>query len=295
MDWAALPSNEKEINEPMLTIFTIPKPFKGHISVIQENAIKSWTLLKPSCEIILFGDEEGIEEVAQELNLRHIKNVVKNEYGTPLLNDVFAKVNHEACNRTLCYVNADIVLLQDFIEAIKIIQALKEAYLIVGQRWDVDIEVPWNFSVDNWQGTMQEHIRNHAKLHPPVGSDYFVFPQYHFESIPPFAVGRAGWDNWMIYNARTNKIPVIDATAVTTVIHQNHDYSHVKQNIGNTYENPESTQNREIIGNEDWICTLKDANYLLTSNGLIKTDPRTIFSIARQLLKRIKRNDDNCL
>ncbi len=59
----------------MITIFTIPKPFKGHISVIQKNAIKSWTLLEPSCEIILFGDEEGAEEIAQELSLRHIKNI----------------------------------------------------------------------------------------------------------------------------------------------------------------------------------------------------------------------------
>ncbi len=31
----------------MITIFAIPKPFKGHIDVIQRNAIQSWTKLSP--------------------------------------------------------------------------------------------------------------------------------------------------------------------------------------------------------------------------------------------------------
>ena len=31
----------------MLTIFTIPKPFVGHIGVIQRNAIISWLNLSP--------------------------------------------------------------------------------------------------------------------------------------------------------------------------------------------------------------------------------------------------------
>ena len=266
----------------MLTIFTVPKPFRGHISLIQKNAIKSWTLLQPPCEIILFGDEEGVEETAQELGLRHIKNIAKNEYGTPLLNDIFTKAHNEAYSEVLCYVNTDIILLQDFIEAIKIVQTLNEAYLMVGQRWDVDIDIPWDFSREDWQETTCEYLKRHAKIHPPLGSDYFAFPRGNFESIPPFAVGRAGWDNWMIYNARTNGVPIVDATAITTVIHQNHDYSHVKQSVGNTYENPESAKNREMLRGTDRIYTPKDADYILTQNGLTKAvAPKEISAIQR--------------
>lgn len=43
----------------MLTIFSTCKPFLGHSAVIQRNALKSWTLLHPDIEIILFGDDEG--------------------------------------------------------------------------------------------------------------------------------------------------------------------------------------------------------------------------------------------
>ena len=61
----------------MLTIFTIPKPFIGHIGVIQRNAIKSWLNLVPECEIILFGDEPGIQEIAQEFEIMHVPEIRK--------------------------------------------------------------------------------------------------------------------------------------------------------------------------------------------------------------------------
>lgn len=50
----------------MLTPFTIAKPFCGHFAVIQRNAIRSWTLLHPACEISLFDDEDGSTEIAAE-------------------------------------------------------------------------------------------------------------------------------------------------------------------------------------------------------------------------------------
>jgi hypothetical protein len=69
----------------MLTIFACPKPFTDpHIAIIQRNAITSWTLLRPRPEIILFGDEPGVTEICKELGLRHVGEVERNEYGTPL-------------------------------------------------------------------------------------------------------------------------------------------------------------------------------------------------------------------
>ncbi len=62
----------------MLTIFTIPKPFRGHINTIQRNAIKSWIKLFPSCEVILLGNREGLEETVEELEIKHIPEVIKN-------------------------------------------------------------------------------------------------------------------------------------------------------------------------------------------------------------------------
>ena len=121
----------------MLTIFTVPKPFKGHINTIQRNSIKSWKLIKPKPEIILFGNDAGIKEAAQEFSVTHVPDIKCNDYGTPLLSDVFAKAKKMAKTEILCYVNADILLFNDIIDSINKVKFKK--FLIVGQRWNLDI------------------------------------------------------------------------------------------------------------------------------------------------------------
>ena len=59
----------------MLTLFAIPKAFRGEFNQIQRNAITSWTLLEPKPEIILLGDDEGTAEVAKEFGVRHVSGV----------------------------------------------------------------------------------------------------------------------------------------------------------------------------------------------------------------------------
>ncbi len=64
----------------MLTLFSTPKPFRGHINIIQRNALESWRRLDPDAEIILFGDDEGAAEVCRELGLRHEPKVLRSEF-----------------------------------------------------------------------------------------------------------------------------------------------------------------------------------------------------------------------
>src|SRR5215470_320731 len=61
----------------MLTIFATPKPFRDHIAVIQRNAIRSWTLLRPACEIILMGNDEGTADIAAEFGVRYVPEVAR--------------------------------------------------------------------------------------------------------------------------------------------------------------------------------------------------------------------------
>src|SRR5574341_1443728 len=126
-----------EAEQRMITLFSIPKPFHGHFVVIQRNAIRGWTLLRPSGEIILFGDDQGVAEAAAELRVRHIRGIARNEYGTPLLSDIFEKAQLLAGDGVLCYVNADIILMGDFPKALGRIRWSR--FLIIGQRWDLDV------------------------------------------------------------------------------------------------------------------------------------------------------------
>src|SRR5260370_28141611 len=103
----------------MLTFFTTAKPFRGHDGIIQRNALKSWTLLDPDVEVIVFGDEEGAADVCGEMGLRHEPHVERHESGLKYLNYMFERAQKIARHHYLCYANCDIILMMDFREALE--------------------------------------------------------------------------------------------------------------------------------------------------------------------------------
>ena len=255
----------------MLTLFTIPKPFQGHTAIIQRNAIRSWTLLHPHCEIIIFGDEEGSKEIALEFGLKHVPKVARNEFGTPLVNDIFEKAQQIATHNILCYVNADIILMSDFIYAVKRIRKRPfRNFIMIGRRWDVDIDRIWDFDNPNWETSLRKFTKKHGKLHQYHGIDYIVFTRNLWGNIPRFAIGRPAWDNWMIYQARAQGAAVIDATQAVMAIHQNHDFHHIP---GGTKEarnkGPEARYNFNLAGGEDYMFGFLDATWILTHRWII--------------------------
>ncbi len=149
---------ESAQEKPPLTIFAIPKAFHGHTGMIQKNALESWTRLKPRPEIILFGSDPGIAEVAQELNMRHIPAVALSDHGTPLVRDLFRQAEALAPTETLAYVNADIILGQDFLDAVTTVQEEVSRFLLVGQRWDLDISESLNYGDPDWSEIGRAHV-----------------------------------------------------------------------------------------------------------------------------------------
>src|SRR5712692_3944976 len=160
----------------MLTIFSIPKAFRGHIGVIQRNAIVSWTHLRPRPEIILLGDDEGTAEVARELGLRHLPQVACSDHGTPLLSDLFRQAEAAAASPFLCYVNADIILVSDFLRAAETVQRKFPKSLLVSRRVDVDIAEKLNFDA-RWEEAIKQRASDSGKDGHYTAIDVFVFPK----------------------------------------------------------------------------------------------------------------------
>ncbi len=251
--------------ETVFTIFSCPKPFHGHSNVIQRNAIRSWMLLRPTPQIILVGDDEGTAKICEEFGIQHIPNVQRNEFGTPLLSSIFSQSEKAAENQLMCYINADIILTAEFSAAAqKIIEKMSKC-LIVGQRWDVDVNELLDFS-DGWEHNLKFAAFHQGRLHGHTGIDFFIFNKGLFSEVLPFALGRTMWDNWLIYKIRSQKIPVVDVTEVTTVIHQNHNYSHLKD--GNLWKGREAKQNLALVGGYGYAFTLVNASHKLTRTGL---------------------------
>lgn len=251
----------------MLTIFSCPKAFLGPMNIIQRNAIQSWRSLGPEVEVVLMGDDDGTSEVANEFGVHHVPDVARNTSGTPLINSLFEKAQEQATHERMCYVNADIILMSNFIEAIKRVVVEMPQSLMVGRRWNLDLKEPIDFNAD-WETWLTEEVSRRGKLYPHFAIDYFVFPKGILGEIPPFAVGRPAWDNWILYQARSKEIPVVDLTKAVTVVHQNHDYSHHPGGWAGAMKGEESKRNIQLAGQVGHVYSLLDAQYCLTQKGV---------------------------
>src|SRR3989339_170706 len=168
----------------MITIFTIPKPFTDpHINIIQTNAIKSW--VKLGVDVVLVGDDDGVDERAREFGVKHIPNVLCNEFGTPLLNSALSLVRKKFNNEYLVYVNADIILLKNFLDIFKYLNNLDQ-FLVVGQRYMLEIKNELEFN-DDWEEEIKKDLQKNGFLNQARSAlDYFVFRNKTFWVIFSF-------------------------------------------------------------------------------------------------------------
>lgn len=255
----------------MITIFSNPRPFKGIFDSLQRNSIKSWLQLYPPCEIILFNDEENTTiKIAEEFGIKCITDVKTNEFHTPLLNNTFAQVQQIAKNEIIAYVNTDIILNNDFLFAINAIQ--ERPFYMIGQRWNLNVAGSIDFASGDWQKDLKSQILKNGKIHSVTGMDYWVFNKTTQYNMPEFAVGRPGADSWLVYKNRIMHIPVIDATSMVTIIHQNHPH---KSSIDQQYV-LETEKNRKLC---KYFFTIADANWKLTKDGLkkVKITPYNLY------------------
>ena len=252
-----------------LTVFSAPKPFTNpHIAVIQHNALASWKALGPDVAVALVGNEAGMSEAAAEHDIPVFDSVRCSPEGTPLVSSIFELGREAADSPFLVYVNGDILLLPDLLLAVDRLGARLPGrpFLMIGQRWDLDVITRLDFS-SGWEARLRDDIARRGALHRPAGSDYFVFPRAAFTALPDFAIGRAGWDNWMIYHARQEGWPVIDGTPSVTIVHQNHDYSHLPGGRPH-YDHEESRKNMALAGGLAAMYMVLDATLELRNGEL---------------------------
>jgi len=253
----------------MLTFFSTPKPFLGHIGVIQRNALRSWLRVHPDVEILLFGDDFGAAEACSELGIRHVPGVRKNRYGTKYLASIYDQAQELARHDLLCHVNCDILLLDDFPQAIHRVSGQLGPFVLAGRRWDVDIHEPLPFETPGWQNEVRELAVHTNRQRPSQWIDYFVFRKGLFHNqIPEFVIGRPGWDNWLLWFARHSGACLIDASAVVRAVHQNHDYGYHPEGEKGVWEGEEAQENYALLHGHRRFRTLDNATHLLKTEGM---------------------------
>ena len=252
---------------PLLTLFTAPKAFTNpHIKIIQRNMLGNWSVLGDEVEVVVIGDDPGIAENCQAFGVQHLPSVRCNDNGTPLLSSIFELARGVNDSPFLAYANADILFHPELLPILRQLKQKKNRFLAVGQRWDLDVKTPIDYS-EGWEQQLRKWVEKEGSLHEQSGSDYFIYPRSCFRQIPDFAVGRAGWDNWMVYWARRQGWPVIDLSQSLMVVHQNHDYHHLPGGVRH-YRLPETSVNVKIGGGRRTIFTLKDTTHVLVDEDV---------------------------
>lgn len=273
----------------MLTLFTTPKPFRGHTGTIQRNALASWTRLDPGVEVVLIGDDEGASAVARELAIRHFPEAPRHPSGFKYLNALFAHAQQIARNPLVCYANCDIIILPDILDSVRRVSQQLPRFLMLGRRRDLDVTEPIAFEDANWSSQIRERALREGVERPGQWIDYFVFPRGLYSEIPPFVIGRIAWDNWLVWRALSMHAPVVDATKCVCAIHQNHDYSYHAQGATGVWQDELAIRNIEVGGGFHWVGTIDDATHRLAPQGLERNWARH-FSFMRRSASRIVSN-----
>lgn len=236
----------------MITIFGTPKNFEGIFKIIQINAIRSWRSLSKDVEIIIFGKSEGAQKIANEVSAIYYPNIKCSKNGVPLLSDLFYKANKIASFDILLFINSDILLPKRFIYSIRNVKDKFSNFLLVGHRWDLKVENLINFNEAAAVSLFWEMSEMKSKKASPAAIDYFGFRKNSLKKIPDFVVGRPGYDNWLIWYARRNFMPVVDISEEVKVIHQSHHY-----NFHNLKNNPKIFDRNKIPIEEDGKKNMK--------------------------------------
>lgn len=205
----------------MITLFAVCKPMTDpHIALIQRNAITSWTKLSPTPEILLFGDRDGVPELAKELGVKHVKGIAKTADGVDRMDSTFQKAWKQGKHDLCLYINADIVLPPHFLDVVSAIDCTN--YLMIGMRQNTPVTDPIDFSSPHWWRDTEAFARSRGVSAGAVSIDYFLHRRGAFPELPLMPSGGYYTDNLLIQRALDAGMPVIDASEVVFAVHQDH-------------------------------------------------------------------------
>jgi hypothetical protein len=205
-----------------LTIFAIPKAFRGMADTHQRNALASWLALDPRPRVILIGDDPGTAEVAADMGVEHVPQVERNEFGTPLLRSIFALAHERVDDGLMLFLNFDIILTSDIMGAIALLP--EDNFLMTGRRTCMYLRHLLDFNDPGCEAELRRLADATGRLWGENALDYFVFPHTMFRQVPNFAIGRGWWDHWLVAEALRQQALLIDATPSVLAVHQNHNF-----------------------------------------------------------------------
>ncbi len=268
---------------PLLTMFSVLKPFEGESDTHQRNALASWKALEPDVEIILVSDSTIPDDIHSDFRCYQSRKT--NRFGTPLLDDVFALAAAEGQGQVRAFVNADIILDRRFVLAAeRLLHSELKSWLAIGQRTEFEMPERADHRSTHWISDCFARLERDGTQASIVCKDYFIFSADLYRQIPAFAIGRGNWDNWMVRSSKASSIPVVDVSSVAPVIHQKHGYGHVAGGRLSAYvSGPEARENQRLAGGRNLLVG-STPNWRMDATGLHRI-PFATFRFGKDLFR----------
>jgi hypothetical protein len=181
-------------------IYTVPKPPQA--APKQETALYSWIKVQnPPTKIYILQAPDFTDEEVKKLKKKIPQiETIKTGFGSKMkVDSIFELASREPVDAVV-YMNADIVIFDDFTSALANVAAKFPRFFMVGCQSDspLDINVPqWSDLDAGWLTAMKSSV-NRSVLHTYGGSDYFAWRPRSGRSsfttaigsrIPPFSIG----------------------------------------------------------------------------------------------------------
>lgn len=259
----------------MLTLFTSPRSFvEPPFGSMQRNAIGSWLALQPPPQIVLFGNDDGVAEVAREFALLHVPDVESDRRGAPMRSAMCELAGRVAKHDLLCSINADIIILDGFVQAVERLLSdpdprLGRGFVAAGRRHNLDVDWEVDFADPDWRTLLRDCVRRKGELFIPSAMDYFIYPKSASPSARLSFPGEApGWDPWFLHQFQRQGLPIIDLTPIVSVVHQNHETAAELAAKRRKWARDAAAMARlRQAGGFSSMATLRDADLVLSAAG----------------------------
>jgi tetratricopeptide (TPR) repeat protein len=176
----------------------------------------------------------------------------------------------------LVYVNADCMLDGDLL---KTLQALyrhgyaNKRFVASAQRCNIPVTTLMDFSGSDCAENLRK-LRKQGVLDAKNAMDIFICHPDVLSAFPRFLVGRPGWDQWLVWYARTSGADVIDVSAGFLVFHQSHDYTHVTGGWREACLGEEAVYNRQLTAGNQMDLVAAQTHRLM-DDGTLSTQINT--------------------
>ena len=238
---------------------------------MQISAFRSWRRIFPKARILLFGDGATWESFASEVGFELAGSLPLTSEKGEVIQFPFEKVSKLAGNNLAMYLNSDILLDSSATAAVASLESLPGPWLASARRCCLSQWVGPALAKENEWNEFYRRARKTGVWGEACAMDVFLFRGLSFEAMPPFLIGHRGWDNWMIYNARSQNISVIDVSAAIRIIHCEHDYSYAKgTSAPSRRDGPLEEANLQMLGGEDRLFHLGHATHELRHGKVTK-------------------------